>query len=167
MLRSLGKEKSCGNSVFISFHEYILLKSSCSIWSLKSSIYIQILKTDSAGVDSARSTLYEKYLIKQIVLKLMLLEFRSLFAIENLTQTLYLGGKHIFLSPEIGFFIQKEYWSGSYFTSRLVPALHVLQQKERELSVSLLLTRTLGDKQPKILVFGHLKSTHNLTWHCP
>ena len=77
------------------------------------------------------------------------------------------GGKHVFFSPEIGFFIQKEFGLVRILRPRLVPALHVLQQKERKLSVSLLLTRTLGDKQPKIMVFGHLKSTHNLTWHCP
>ena len=110
---------------------------------------------------------YKTNCVEVDVIGIQILMTQHLFAIEKLNQTLYLGGKHIFLSPEIGFFIQKEYWSGSYFTSRLVPALHVLQQKERELSVSLLLTRTLGDKQPKILVFGHLKSTHNLTWHCP
>ena len=69
-----------------------------------------------------------------------------------------MGGKHVFL-------VKKRFISGKNFVLDrilrpcLVLAIHVLWSRERKLSVSLLLTRTLADKQHKIILFGRLKTT--------
>ena len=124
------------NSVFITFHEYIVFKSSSSIWSLKSSICIQILKTDSA-----RQTFYWEHVIKLFRLDFIWFCWNLIFSVQikcyhlqtRFNQTLLNGWKTCF-SPEIRFISGKNFVLGRILCPCLVLALHVLEQREKTVS---------------------------------